>query len=80
MSRTKQTRPWEASQPHLRCWQALLADIVPDGKVAAIALRRLIERKDKAQYGMVYPSQDDVKITMRQAEQLLTFAKAVLVR
>lgn len=58
--------------------ETLLAEIVPEGKEAAIALRRLIERKDKAQYGMAHPSQDDVKIAMRQAERLLRFAMDVL--
>lgn len=60
--------------------EGLLADIVPGGQDAATALRRLIERKDKAQYGMVHPSGDDVKTTMRQAGRLLEFAKAVLAR
>jgi HEPN domain-containing protein len=60
--------------------EVLLAEIVPGGQNAATALRRLIERKDKAQYGMVHPSGHDVKVTMRQAERLIEFAKAVLAR
>lgn len=60
--------------------EALLAAIVPGGKDAATALRRRIQRKDKAQYGMVLPSGDDVKITVRPAVRLLEFAKAVLAR
>lgn len=60
--------------------EGLLADIVPGGQDAATALRRLIERKDKAQYGMVHPSGEDVKTTMRQAGRPLAFARAVLAR
>ena len=60
--------------------ETLLAEIVPGGRQAATSLRRLIERKDKAQYGMVYPSQDDVKVTVRQAERLVEFAREVVGR
>lgn len=60
--------------------ELLLAEIVPGGVNAATALRGLIEHKDTAQYGMLHPSGDDVKVTMQQAERLLEFAKAMLAR
>jgi hypothetical protein len=60
--------------------EGLLRDVMPGGQEAAIALRRLIERKDKAQYGMVHPSADDVKVAVRQAVRLLAFAQSVLTR
>jgi hypothetical protein len=55
--------------------EALLETIVPGGREAAASLRRLISLKDKAQYGFIYASRDDLKVAMKQAENLLEFAK-----
>ncbi len=48
--------------------------VMPRGAVAATALRRLIDLKDKAQYGMIHVSRNDLKVAMRQAEMLVDFA------
>jgi hypothetical protein len=60
--------------------EALLETIVPGGKEAAIALHRLIDLKDKAQYGIVLASREDLKVAMKQAEGLIGFANEVLRR
>lgn len=57
--------------------EALLETIVPSGKEAAIALHRLIDLKDKAQYGIIFVSRDELKVAMRQSQKLVDFAKAV---
>ena len=60
--------------------EALVAMILPDGSEAATALRRLINLKDKAQYGIIHVSRDDLKAAMRQAERLVDFANEVIRR
>jgi hypothetical protein len=60
--------------------EALLAMITPGGTEAAVALRRLIDLKDKAQYGIIHISRDDLKVAMKQAERLLDFARDVIRR
>ena len=60
--------------------EALVAEIVPDGVQAANWLRRLIDLKDTAQYGIIYVSRDDLKVAMRQAEKLVEFADEVIRR
>lgn len=54
--------------------EPLVAMVMPRGAVAATALRRLIDLKDKAQYGMIHVSRNDLKVAMRQAEMLVDFA------
>jgi len=54
--------------------EPLVAMVMPRGAEAATALRRLIDLKDKAQYGMIHVSRNDLKVAMRQAEMLVDFA------
>ncbi|MEX2534571.1 MAG: hypothetical protein WD273_03140 [Trueperaceae bacterium] len=58
--------------------ERLLERITPGGEEAAVALRRLIDLKDKAHYGFIHASHDDLKTAMRQAERLVMFADEVL--
>ena len=60
--------------------EALVSDIAPNGTQAAAWLRRLIDLKDTAQYGIIYVSRDDLKVAMRQAERLVEFADEVIRR
>lgn len=60
--------------------EALVAEISPGGAEAATWLRRLIDLKDTAQYGILYVSRDDLKVAMRQAERLVDFANEVIRR
>lgn len=57
--------------------EGLLAGIA-NGGAAATALRSLLDLKDKAQYGFIHASQDDLKISVRQAERLLEFTRELL--
>ena len=56
----------------------LLERIEPGGRDAATALRRLIGVKDKAQYGLMFASRQDVQGAMRQAQRLLEFAEDIV--
>lgn len=56
----------------------LLEEIADGGKEAAKALRRLIDIKDSAQYGMTHLSRDQLKVAMRQAELLVKFSSEQL--
>lgn len=60
--------------------EALVAEIAPGGTQAATWLRRLIDLKDTAQYGIIFVSRDDLKVAMRQAEKLVEFANEVIRR
>ena len=60
--------------------EALVEGIVPSGREAAVALRRLIDLKDKAQYGIIHVSRGDLKTAMKQATRVLDFAEGVLRR
>jgi hypothetical protein len=60
--------------------ESLLETITQGGREAAVALRRLIDLKDKAQYGIIFVSRDDVKAAMNQARKLVDFANEVLRR
>lgn len=57
--------------------ETLLKTITGGGQAAAQALRRLIDLKDKAQYGIIHVSQDDLKTAMNQAGKLVAFAESV---
>jgi hypothetical protein len=57
---------------------ALLATLMPDDREASAALRRLIELKDKAQYGIIHVSRADLKTALKQAERMVTVARDVL--
>lgn len=60
--------------------EALLATIVPGGNEAANAMRRLIDLKDTAQYGIIYVSRENLRVALRQAEKLLEFAHGLIQR
>lgn len=60
--------------------EGLLATVLPDGREASAALRRLIELKDKAQYGIIHVSKADLKTALKQAERMIAFANDVLDR
>lgn len=54
--------------------ETLLGDIADGGGEAATSLRRLLDLKDKAQYGFIHASRSDLKTALRQAEKLVEFA------
>jgi hypothetical protein len=58
----------------------LVERITPGGTTAANALRRLVNLKDEAHYGLFDVSGQDLKIALRQAEGLVAFADRVLSR
>lgn len=58
----------------------LLATVVPEGRVASAALRRLIELKGKAQYGIIHVSKADLRTALKQAERMVAFARDALDR
>ena len=58
----------------------LVRQIVPGGRDAANALRRLINMKDEAHYGFFDVSGKDVQAAIRQAKTLVDFAETVLQR
>ena len=60
--------------------EQLISQIVPGGPTAAANLRRLLNLKDEAQYGVIHVSGQDLRSALRRAEQLVVFARAVLQR
>lgn len=54
--------------------ERLLADIVPAGREAAKDLRRLLDLKDAAQYGVMHVSSAELRTALRRARALLSFA------
>lgn len=60
--------------------ERLLEEITPGGKGAAGHLRRLIELKDAAHYGLISVTPAQLKQSLRQAAQLVAFADQVLRR
>jgi hypothetical protein len=59
---------------------ALLSEVEPDGREAARHLQRLLDIKDTAHYGVIYVSSPELRRAIRRAEQLVSYAKAVLAR
>jgi hypothetical protein len=57
--------------------EALLQQIVPNGKEAAQSLRRLLDLKETAQYGVIHMSGTQLKTALRQARKLLALASSV---
>jgi hypothetical protein len=55
---------------------ALLKRITPAGAEAATALRRLLDLKDTAHYGLIHVSGQKLKVALRQAAQLVEFSEA----
>jgi hypothetical protein len=58
----------------------LVAQITPGGKQAANSLRRLINLKDEAHYGLFDLSGQDLKTALRQAAAMVEFATGILQR
>jgi hypothetical protein len=54
--------------------ERLLAEIVPAGRDAAKDLRRLLDLKDAAQYGVMHLSTTELRSALRRARALLRFA------
>lgn len=54
--------------------ERLLTEIVPGGRGAAKDLRRLLDLKDTAQYGIMHVSATELRSAMRRARALLGFA------
>jgi hypothetical protein len=54
-----------------------LQQIVPNGKEAAQSLRRLLDIKDTAQYGVIHTSGTQLKTALRQARRLVAIASSV---
>jgi hypothetical protein len=54
--------------------EALLAEIVPEGRDAAKKLRRLLDLKDTANYGVIHISAADLRSAVRRARGLIQFA------
>ncbi len=60
--------------------EAMLEEIHPGGKRAAGQLRQLLGIKDAAHYGFISVTTPQLKRSLRQAQQLVEFAEAVLLR
>jgi hypothetical protein len=60
--------------------EALVKQIEPGGAEAANQLRRLINLKDQAHYGLFDVSGSDLQRAIRQAKRLVDFADQVLQR
>lgn len=58
----------------------LVEQITPGGKTAANSLRRLLNLKDEAHYGLIDVSGQDLKTALRQAENMVKFAEKILSR
>jgi hypothetical protein len=58
----------------------LLEQITPGGKTAANSLRRLVDLKDEAHYGLYDVGGGDLKAALRQADDLVAFADGLLDR
>jgi hypothetical protein len=54
--------------------ERLLAEIVPKGRDAAKDLRRLLDLKDAAQYGVIHVSAAELRSARRRARALVLFA------
>jgi hypothetical protein len=67
------------SQDH-RDAELLVATVEPGGKDAANALRRLIDLKDTAHYGLINVSRQKLTAALRQAGALVEFAGAAIRR
>jgi len=54
--------------------EGLLAQVLAGGAEAASTLRRLLDLKDTAQYGLIHVSQQRLTSALRQASKLVQFA------
>ncbi len=60
--------------------EALVEQITPGGHVAATRLRRLIDLKDTAHYGLINVTRQRLTAAIRQANSLVEFATATIGR
>jgi hypothetical protein len=60
--------------------EELVAQVEPGGKQASNALRRLLNLKDEAHYGLFDVGGQNLQAALRQAKTLVTFADGVLRR
>jgi hypothetical protein len=60
--------------------EALLEQIEPHGRQAAMAMRRLIDLKDEAHYGFFRMSAQSLGSAFKQADRLIAFAREALAR
>lgn len=60
--------------------EALLRQVEPQGPGMAASLKRLLDRKDEAHYGLYNVSRQNLTAALRQARQILDEARAVLDR
>lgn len=67
------------SQNH-RDASTLLSQIEPDGKKAAQAFARLIDLEDTAHYGIITVGPEKLRVAIRDADTLVTFAEQTLSR
>jgi len=58
--------------------ERLLAEILPGGRDAAKELRRLLDLKDTAQYGVMHVSTAELRSALRRARSLLRFADGAI--
>lgn len=54
--------------------ERLLTEVVPGGRDAAKELRRLLDLKDTAQYGVMHVSTTELRAALRRARSLVRFA------
>lgn len=66
--------------PDHREAEALVAQIMPDGRQAAGSLRRLLNLKDEAHYGFFGVGGTHLRASLRQAQALVDFADGVVRR
>jgi hypothetical protein len=59
---------------------SLVERVQPEGRQAAIALRRLLDMKDEAHYGFFDVSGQHLRTALRQAQALIGFAESVTQR
>ncbi|MEK6325987.1 MAG: hypothetical protein AABM66_00465 [Actinomycetota bacterium] len=60
--------------------EELIAQVEPGGEQASKSLRRLLNLKDEAHYGLFDIGGQDVRAALRQARTLVMFAENVLQR
>lgn len=60
--------------------EGLLAQVEPGGKQASNDLRRLLNLKDTAQYGLVYVSRTRLRSALKQARSLVEFGAGIVAR
>lgn len=60
--------------------ERIVAEIANGGDAAANQLKRLLDLKDAAHYGLVFVSGNNLKACLRQASDLVSFARRIVRR